>query len=129
MFLQTIKRLVRRSPKLTRTLGAVYGLVAGPFPGSQDYWVKRYAKGGNSGPGSYSELAKFKASVLNAFVREHGIQSVIEFGCGDGNQECIDASHHRKSHRIDNGEKKQAQRTPTNQNGGEVMPRDSDGMK
>ena len=32
------------------------------------------------------ELARFKARVLNDFVREHGIQSVIEFGCGDGMQ-------------------------------------------
>jgi SAM-dependent methyltransferase len=86
MLLQSVKRLVRRSPRLTRALGKAYRLLSGPFPGSQDYWVKRYEKGGNSGPGSYSELAKYKANVLNAFVREQGIASVIEFGCGDGNQ-------------------------------------------
>ena len=86
MILPAIKRLVRRSPRLTRALGAVYSLVSGPFPGSQEYWVKRYEKGGNSGPGSYSELAKFKARVLNDFVRNEHVQSVIEFGCGDGNQ-------------------------------------------
>jgi hypothetical protein len=86
MILQAIKRLVRRSPRLTRTLGSAYRLLSGPFPGSQDYWVKRYEKGGNSGPGSYSELAKFKARVLNGFVSEQKIASVIEFGCGDGNQ-------------------------------------------
>jgi hypothetical protein len=82
----TIKRLVRRSPRLTRALGQAYSIISGPFPGSEDYWVKRYAKGGNSGPGSYSELAKFKARVLNGFVAEQNIGSVIEFGCGDGNQ-------------------------------------------
>lgn len=82
----SLKRLVRRSPRLTRALGAAYRLLSGPFPGSQDYWVKRYAAGGNSGPGSYSELAKFKARVLNGFVAEKGLTSVIEFGCGDGNQ-------------------------------------------
>ena len=86
MLLQSVKRLVRRSPRLTRALGTAYRLISGPFPGSQDYWIKRYAKGGNSGPGSYSELAKFKAQVLNDFVREQAITSVIEFGCGDGNQ-------------------------------------------
>jgi SAM-dependent methyltransferase len=53
---------------------------------SPDYWDSRYANGGNSGNGSYGELAKFKASVLNDFVAENGIGSVIEFGCGDGNQ-------------------------------------------
>jgi len=31
-------------------------------------------------------LATFKAEVLNEFVESHGIQSVIEFGCGDGTQ-------------------------------------------
>lgn len=86
MILPAIKRLVRKSPRLTRALGAVYSMVSGPFPGSQEYWVNRYEKGGNSGPGSYSELAKFKAKVLNDFVLRENVQSVIEFGCGDGNQ-------------------------------------------
>ncbi len=56
------------------------------FHGSQRYWEERYASGGNSGGGSYDELASFKAGVLNEFVRANGIRSVIEFGCGDGNQ-------------------------------------------
>ena len=51
-----------------------------------DYWEERYAKGGNSGSGSYDRLAEFKAEVLNRFVNENQISSVIEFGCGDGNQ-------------------------------------------
>lgn len=53
---------------------------------SEEYWTKRYAAGGNSGAGSYSHFAEFKADVLNRFVAEHAVQSVIEFGCGDGNQ-------------------------------------------
>src|ERR1700692_4583832 len=53
---------------------------------SARYWEGRYSQGGNSGEGSYGRLAEFKASVLNTFIREHKIQSVIEFGCGDGNQ-------------------------------------------
>lgn len=56
------------------------------FPGSPGYWQQRYEEGGNSGVGSYGDLATFKADVLNGFVRENRIQSVIEFGCGDGNQ-------------------------------------------
>ncbi|MGD9858413.1 MAG: hypothetical protein AB7U20_26025 [Planctomycetaceae bacterium] len=56
------------------------------FTGSSDYWVRRYRKGRNSGGGSYGRLAEFKAQVLNDLVREHRIQTVIEFGCGDGNQ-------------------------------------------
>ena len=31
-------------------------------------------------------LAEFKAETLNAFVRDNAIESVIEFGCGDGRQ-------------------------------------------
>ena len=53
---------------------------------SADYWERRYVAGLTSGRGSYGELARFKAEVLNEFVREHAIASVIELGCGDGNQ-------------------------------------------
>jgi len=56
------------------------------FGGSASFWEQRYAGGGWSGPGSYGQLARGKAEFLNAFVREHSIGSVIEFGCGDGNQ-------------------------------------------
>jgi hypothetical protein len=56
------------------------------FAGSADFWERRYARGGTSGQGSYGALARGKAEFLNAFVRESGIQSIIEFGCGDGNQ-------------------------------------------
>lgn len=57
-----------------------------PFPGSRTYWESRYAAGGTSGDGSYGLLAQFKAEVLNSFVAEHQVDTVIEFGCGDGNQ-------------------------------------------
>lgn len=50
------------------------------------YWESRYGQGGNSGDGSYGVLAAFKAEFLNDFVRTHGIRTVLEFGCGDGNQ-------------------------------------------
>lgn len=56
------------------------------FEGSRKYWKKRYEKGGTSGPGSYGHLAEFKAEILNNFVQLHHVRSVIEFGCGDGNQ-------------------------------------------
>ena len=57
-----------------------------PFRGSSEYWVDRYSSGGNSGLGSYNELAEFKASVINDFVKNNDIKTVIEYGCGDGNQ-------------------------------------------
>lgn len=56
------------------------------FAGSEDYWKSRYSTGGNSGDGSYNELALFKAEQINDFVGARNIQSVIEYGCGDGNQ-------------------------------------------
>ncbi|OUR93436.1 hypothetical protein A9Q87_05550 [Flavobacteriales bacterium 34_180_T64] len=56
------------------------------FPGSQAYWEQRYANDLNSGSGSYGRLAQFKAEVLNNFVLNNSVQTVIEFGCGDGNQ-------------------------------------------
>lgn len=56
------------------------------FPGSQGYWEQRYNSGGNSGAGSYGKLAVFKADIINSFIKEYSVESVIEFGCGDGNQ-------------------------------------------
>ncbi len=56
------------------------------FQNSKDYWERRYALGGDSGAGSYNHLARFKADVLSTFVAAENITSVIELGCGDGNQ-------------------------------------------
>jgi len=50
------------------------------------YWESRYKDGGNSGSGSYGRLAEFKAEVINAFVKKNNVISVVELGCGDGNQ-------------------------------------------
>ncbi|MGH7239447.1 MAG: methyltransferase domain-containing protein [Candidatus Saccharimonadales bacterium] len=56
------------------------------FKSSSSYWINRYVNGGNSGAGSYNHLARFKAEVINSFVKTNNINSVIEFGAGDGNQ-------------------------------------------
>lgn len=56
------------------------------FRSSPQYWERRYRAGGNSGAGSYNRLAEFKASFLNRFVEDHQIDSVVEYGCGDGAQ-------------------------------------------
>jgi SAM-dependent methyltransferase len=56
------------------------------FGDSSTYWEKRYQQGKTSGVGSYGRLAAFKAEVLNDFVAKNSIESVIEFGCGDGTQ-------------------------------------------
>ncbi len=79
-------------PVAVKVKKAVFGQKK--FPGSAEYWESRYATGGNSGAGSYSNLAAHKADVINAFVAEHNLQTVIEFGCGDGNQLLLGAYPH-----------------------------------
>jgi hypothetical protein len=56
------------------------------FKGSALYWDERYQAAGNSGSGSYDHLAEHKAEVINEFVAKNGLKTVMEFGCGDGNQ-------------------------------------------
>ena len=56
------------------------------FTTSKRFWIDRYKNDGNSGAGSYNLLAEFKAKVVNNFIKDNEIDSVIEFGCGDGNQ-------------------------------------------
>ena len=70
-----------------RLMGKIYAFInTFSFNSSTDYWEKRYAHGGNSGGGSYGKLAEFKAEIINGFIHRHAIRSVVEFGCGDGNQ-------------------------------------------
>jgi SAM-dependent methyltransferase len=53
---------------------------------SDKYWERRYQTGRNSGSGSYGRLAQFKADFLNRLVVGANVSSIIDFGCGDGNQ-------------------------------------------
>jgi hypothetical protein len=86
------KEIIRRTPVVGEIVRQTYWRLLVPrkkpeqFPGSGVYWEKRYSAGGDSGVGSYSFFAEFKADVLNEFVVTHHVQTVIEFGCGDGNQ-------------------------------------------
>jgi SAM-dependent methyltransferase len=74
---------VRRA---VRVLRRWRGRSSSGFPGTESYWQQRYAEGGDSGLGSYGKFAQFKAQVLNELFADESIGSVIEFGCGDGNQ-------------------------------------------
>lgn len=56
------------------------------FHTSAKHWQRHYEHGGDSGPGSYGEFASYKADLINQVIRERGIRSIIELGCGDGNQ-------------------------------------------
>ena len=87
MIYQSMKKIMKRIPfaePVIRTLKRRWSTLW--FPGAEQYWENRYQLGGNSGLGSYHQFAEFKAEILNDFVAQNHIQSVIEFGCGDGNQ-------------------------------------------
>lgn len=82
---------IKKTVTATPILGSVARRIslarqAARFRGSGDYWEDRYRRGENSGAGSYGEEAEYKAGFLNQFVREHEVETVIEWGCGDGNQ-------------------------------------------
>lgn len=84
-----IKDLVKRTPiirNLAREAMKVLAHRRQKDFASGDYWEERYKRGGNSGAGSYSRLAQYKAEVLNKFVADNHVASVIEFGSGDGAQ-------------------------------------------
>lgn len=84
-----MKNLIKKTPILHSIAEFIYFAFIAPFKSfhnSEDYWKKRYESGGNSGAGSYHKLAEFKAQILNDFVENQQIKSIIEFGCGDGNQ-------------------------------------------
>ena len=52
---------------------------------SARYWEARYRNGGHSGAGSYGRLADYKAAFINRFVHSNHINTILDFGCGDGN--------------------------------------------
>jgi SAM-dependent methyltransferase len=78
-----IKDLIRPLPGV-RQFSLLRQRVA--FRGSALYWERNYARGGTSGEGSYDSNGEAKAAFLNSFVRIREVNSVIEFGCGDGQQ-------------------------------------------
>jgi hypothetical protein len=84
-----IKRIVKKTPVVREIARAAMRRLAANSGGnfsSADYWENRYRTGRNSGAGSYNRLADFKADTLNSFVERNSIQTVIEFGSGDGSQ-------------------------------------------
>jgi len=81
-----LKAIILSIPIIECLINRIYRKWIKPFPGSMEYWNQRYKSGGDSGSGSYNELATFKAEIVNHFVEEHNIETVIEYGCGDGNQ-------------------------------------------
>jgi hypothetical protein len=87
MITRFLKKWVARIPFLNSLAAKAYlWLSRRRFRGSEHYWIERYASRGDAGPGSFHQLARFKADFLNAFVEERAVSFVIEHGCGDGNQ-------------------------------------------
>ncbi|MGB7406172.1 MAG: hypothetical protein WA906_10805 [Pacificimonas sp.] len=86
----TVDAGLRKEPWLTRVRTKMSNvhmkICPGSFRGSADYWETRYERGGTSGAGSYGRLAIYKAEFLNAFVAKNQIETIIEFGSGDGAQ-------------------------------------------
>lgn len=84
-----MKKIIKKIPIIGRVAQRVYRKWINPpkpFSGSENYWIERYNSGGNSGDGSNRKLAEFKAEILNKFVLKENIKTIIEYGCGDGNQ-------------------------------------------
>jgi SAM-dependent methyltransferase len=81
--MEPIRRILRPLPGIKQASLIRQRLT---FAGSANYWERNYQRGGTSGAGSYGTFAEAKADFLNSFVRDKNIQSVIEFGCGDGHQ-------------------------------------------
>jgi SAM-dependent methyltransferase len=83
-----MKYLISQLPVLGNIQRRIYHKLEkiNDFSGSTNYWINRYEIGRDSGPGSYNQLALHKAEVINEFVKSNEIKTVIEYGCGDGNQ-------------------------------------------
>jgi hypothetical protein len=79
----TIRELVRPLPGVRR-MSLLRQRIG--YGDSARFWEGNYARGRSSGTGSYGRMAEGKSRFLNELVRERAVQSVIEFGCGDGNQ-------------------------------------------
>jgi len=56
-----------------------------PFS-SAAYWEARYRSGSDSGAGPSGALARYKADLVNAFIKANNVASMIDFGCGDASQ-------------------------------------------
>ena len=86
--MEGIKHYIKKIPLISRIAVSVKKKLfpLTEFTTSEEFWINRYKRGENSGAGSYNNLAEFKADVINEFVSDNSIESIIELGCGDGNQ-------------------------------------------
>jgi len=53
----------------------------------KNYWENRYVTGGDSGWGSHDQtIVNFKKNYINDIIQKFSIKTIVELGCGDGNQ-------------------------------------------
>ena len=50
------------------------------------YWDERYKGTRKAGTGSLGDLYRFKLRIVQQMVSRYNVQSVIDYGCGDGAQ-------------------------------------------
>lgn len=82
-----MKRLIKELPTTRVVSNYLWKLRNRRTPSvSRSFWEKRYSDGGTSGPGSYGQLCEFKAATINEIVRRYSVSTIVDFGCGDGNQ-------------------------------------------
>ena len=48
------------------------------------YWERRYRDGRTSGAGSEGDEGTYKARYVSEFMAANNVQSVVDWGCGDG---------------------------------------------
>lgn len=48
------------------------------------YWERRYRDGRTSGAGSEGDEGAYKAAYLSKFIADHDVNTIVDWGCGDG---------------------------------------------
>lgn len=48
------------------------------------YWERRYRDGRTSGAGSEGVEGQYKADYISDFIHNRGVNTVVDWGCGDG---------------------------------------------
>lgn len=83
-----MEKIIKKIPLAIKLINKIRSRKKEPqdFINSELYWEERYEAGRTSGVGSYGKFAQFKAEFINQFIQDREIDSIIEFGCGDGNQ-------------------------------------------
>lgn len=81
-----LKKFLRKIPFFNSFLKFFHKTIFRMTYNSSIYWNERYSIGGNSGAGSYGDKAIIKADVVNRWIGLEEVESICEWGFGDGNQ-------------------------------------------